>query len=318
MLAVILAAGGGTRLKPLTAQRSKAMLPVAGRPMVERVMEGLQAAGAERLILVAGPNDAEIEPYFRSAGWRERVAIVRQPRPLGMANALLQAATLIDGDFVLSACDNLLPEAEAAALLHTWRERPGLNGLLALLRLPPEKLASSSAVALDGEWVRRIVEKPAPGQAPSDIASLPLYIFSPALLEFLPLVQPSPRGEYELQDALQRLIDGPGRVAGWLASSRRTLTRPADLLALNLHYLEQMGAAALQIGSPAPGARLHPPLLIETGVEIGPGCTLGPGVYLERGCRVEAGAELRRCVVLRGGVVGEGEKREGEVITNES
>jgi dTDP-glucose pyrophosphorylase len=87
---------------------------------------------------------------------------------------------------------------------------------------------------MQGERVTRIVEKPAPGEVPGDLASLPLYLFTPALLDHLEAVCPSPRGEYELQDAIAGLIASGAEVDGILFSSRQTINSPDDLLTLNL------------------------------------------------------------------------------------
>ena len=101
----------------------------------------------------------------------------------------------------------------------------------------PEKTASTGIVAWHDGRIKRIVEKPQPEEAPSNISSLPLYVFSSKLLPHLANVQASPRGEYELQDAMQMLIDNDGGVTGVLTPSRRQLTNVDDLLALNSHFL---------------------------------------------------------------------------------
>jgi dTDP-glucose pyrophosphorylase len=77
-----------------------------------------------------------------------------------------------------------------------------------------ERVGETGVVEMDGPWIKRIVEKPLPGQAPSGISSLPLYCFSPRILDYVPDVRLSTRGEYELQDAIQMLIDRAGRVGG--------------------------------------------------------------------------------------------------------
>jgi dTDP-glucose pyrophosphorylase len=87
--------------------------------------------------------------------------------------------------------------------------------------------------------VIRIVEKPSPERAPSTVASIPLYCFSRRILEYLPAVARSRRGEYELQDAIQMLIEGGGHVQGEMIAGRLSLTRPADLLAINRHVIER-------------------------------------------------------------------------------
>lgn len=323
MQAVILAAGKGSRLHPITTNRSKAMLPILGKPIVERVMEDLAANGVDEFILVVSPDDRQITHHFRyDAELQAEVRFVYQPQRLGMANALSCAAPLIEGDFILSACDNLTSAEQVAALLEAWREPPPAAAVLALMRIPPEQVSSAGIVELDGEclhrhgWVTRIVEKPQPADAPSDIASLPLYCLPHCLLDYLPEVRLSPRGEYELQDAIQMLIERQGSVRGVILKSRLVLTSPADLLAINRHYLVE-GNHLPQIQPQRVGAntKLITPLYIETGVVIGRDCVIGPNVYIERNCNIGDGVRLRDAIVLRGTTVAPGADLRDQVVS---
>jgi len=168
----------------------------------------------------------------------------------------------------------------------------------------PERLGSVGIVEMDGPWISRIVEKPSPEKAPSNISSLPLYCFSPRILEYLPEVPPSPRGEYELQDAIQMIIERDGRVCGVTVESRLTLTSPADLLALNRHYLfngdNNPQLAPYRVG---PNTQLVTPLRIENGTIIGQDCSIGPNVYIERDCHIGDGVTISNAVLLREAVV---------------
>jgi bifunctional UDP-N-acetylglucosamine pyrophosphorylase/glucosamine-1-phosphate N-acetyltransferase len=315
MQGVILAAGQGSRLYPLTLTRSKAMLPILGKPIVERVMEGLWANGVDDFVLVVSPTDREIVEHFRcNSRLPADVRFAYQAERLGMAHALRQAAPLIEEDFVLSACDNLLSVAQTGALLRGW-EGGATAALLTLMPVEPERLGSVGIVELEGNRVTRIVEKPAPEEAPSNISSLPLYVFSRRLLDYLPRVTLSPRGEYELQDAIQMLIAAGERVEGVMVERRLTLTNAADLLAINAHYLTRDGAPPTSApGAAGPGTRLTTPLYIEEGVVIGADCSLGPRVYVERDCQIGDGVSLQDVVVLRGTVVPAGTHASGEVL----
>ncbi len=317
MQAIILAAGKGSRLHPITTDRSKAMLPILGKPIVERVMEHLSENGVEDFILVVSQDDIHITRYFRHESQIEAdVRFVYQPQRLGMADALRWALPLIHGDFILSACDNLTSKEHIARMLAIWQEEPRPNGVLTLMRVPPEQLSSTGVVTMHGSQVTQIVEKPAPGQAPSDIASLPLYIFSRAILDYLPEVSLSPRGEYELQDAIQMLIERQGGIRGLLVESRLTLTQPADLLNINRHYLVTgNNRPQLQPQTVGPDTRLITPLHIESGVVIGAGCTIGPNVYIERDCRIGDHANVHDAILLREAIVPEGAKIVDQVVS---
>lgn len=317
MQGVVLAAGHGSRLQPITLTRSKAMVPILGKPIVERVMEHLLANGIDDFVLVVSPDDRYISRYFRhESGIKADVRFVYQPQRLGMADALQQAAPLITDDFILSACDNLISPAYVGQMLETWRAEPQPNAVLALLPVEPQRRGSVGIVEVDGPWVTRIIEKPRPEEAPSDISSLPLYCLSRRILDYLDRVRPSPRGEYELQDAIQMLIENEGHVRGLMAPHRLTLTSPADLLALNRHYLlngnDQPQLAPYTVG---PNTRLVTPLRIEAGTVIGEGCTIGPNVYIERNCHIADGVTLRDAVVLRESTIVEGAVVQNQVVS---
>lgn len=319
MQAVILAAGRGSRLRHLTRTRSKAMLPVAGRPIVERVIDLLAVHGVEDLILVIHPDDEDIARHVQERAitpGRVRFACQRQRR--GMAHAVSQARPLIEGDFVLSACDNLVSPEDVGRLFAAWQDQPHPSAVLALLPVEPQRLGSVGIVEMDGPWVTRIVEKPPPDEAPSDVSSLPLYIFSPSLLDYLSQVPLSPRGEYELQDAIQMLIERQGRVRGVALRGRMTLTHPRDLLALNRHYLARQEPRLQVCASSGRGTTFAPPVLVEDGVEIGAGSAVGPSVYAEAGCSIGAGATVRDTVLLRDAVVPPGATVSGAVLPDES
>jgi len=314
MQAVILAAGMGTRLRPVTANRSKAMVPVLGLPLVERALLPFVENGVRDFVFVISPDDTEIESHFTERTSLDITArFVIQEERLGMAHALRQAAPLVDGRFAVSACDSMLDPAHVRKLLSVDDDA---DAVLSLLDVEPEKLCRSGVVELDGARIRRIVEKPSPENAPSNTVSLPHYVFSSRLLELLPSVQPSIRGEYEIQDAIQGLIDGDRMVIGVLADERFQVSSPEDLLELT-HQLFSDGSEPPRIGQAAVsrGLNLVEPHHIERGAMLGDDCQIGPEAFLESGCFVGDGAVVRRSVVLRGGRVARGETVVDRIVT---
>jgi len=317
MQGVILAAGKGSRLHPITIKRSKAMMPILGKPIVERVLESIQQSGVREFVLVVSRDDEEIVRYFREECRLDvEIHFVIQEERLGMADALACAAPLIHEDFVLSACDNLVAPTHVGDLVRAWQAQPEMQGLMSLRRVKREELSKLGVVVLEGERVVRIVEKPRPEEAPSDIASLPLYLFTPRLLDYLPEVSLSARGEYELQDAIQMLIDRDEGVYGLFTDGRLTLTGPEDLLAINRHYLteghDRPQLAPFTVG---PNTHLITPLRIEEGTIIGSDCVIGPRVYIERDCRIGNGVTIKDAVVLRGSVIEDHALIIGEVVS---
>ena len=230
-----------------------------------------------------------------------------------MAHALGLAAPNIEGRFLVSACDSLVDGAHVQALLAVSKEA---GAVLSLLDVEPDVVSKSASVELDGLVVRRIVEKPRLEAAPSYTVSLPHYVFSAQMLELLAEVQPSARGEYEIQDAIQKLIDDGGTVVGIRAAERRQVSTPEDLLALTKRLLreevEPTHIAPARVGA---GTNLVGPLRIEAGVVIGDHCEIGPDVYLESGSSVGNGAVVRESVVLRGAHVRDGQRVVVEILS---
>lgn len=324
MLAVVLAAGRGRRLQPLTKDRSKAMLPIAGAPMIERVLDQLAAGGATRFIVVAHPGMLDLLSGLRRSPWADRIQPVYQDQRLGTAHALECAKSQIRGrDAILVAsCDNLYPEGHVAALIERQRQDK-LDAALTLIAVTREEAPSTAIAFIRDDRVRRIVEKPNPEELPPPtepdrVLGVPcLYALSTHVLDYLPRVPISTRGERELPDALQLWIEDGGRVAGQPVETRMTLTGPDDLLAINRHVVrsEPLGAA-IQTHLPA-NVKVLQPVHIDPDVAVAAGCEIGPEVCLETGCSLGAGAVVRHAVVLQGGYVEAGQTVENAVIAQD-
>jgi len=301
MQTVILAAGKGKRLHPITTIRSKAMLPILGKPIVERVMEQFASAGLNDFILVISPEDNQITQYFqRESKIEASVRFVYQEKRLGTTHALRKAVPLIKGDFFLSACDNLTSHQHIGRMHKLWHSETRPNGILTLMKVELEQVVNTAVVTMERPLVTGIVEKPAVEEAPSQIASLPLYCFKKIILDYLPEVGVSQRGEYELQDAVQMLIEIDGMVHGLMIASRLELTNHADLLKINQHFFASGHEdTQLQPKSVGENTRLIPPLFIECGTVIGANCTIGPNVCIERDSQIGAGARIRDAILFQ-------------------
>jgi len=314
MQTVVLAAGLGTRLSPVTKDRSKAMAPVLGRPLVELAIEPWVSNGLEDVIVVIGPDDQEIRHHFtRETSLEIRVRFVVQEERLGMAQALAIAGPHLTRDFVLTACDSLIPRTHVSDLLKVHTKG---SAVLSLMEVAPELVCRSAAVDLLGDEVQWIVEKPGPEETPSNTVSLPHYILPHQVIDLLSELEPSPRGELELQSAIQGLIDAGGRVVGVRTGSRFQVSKPEDLLRLNLELLQsddEGGRVAAETVERS--TVLRQPVRVEEGVTLGRDCEIGPNVYLEGGCVVGDGTIIRDSVLLRGVSVPDHRLIEGEILS---
>ena len=296
--AVILAAGRGTRLKEVTATRSKALAPIAGKPIICRIIDSLQKAGITRFVVVGAPHDSELRALciaITSTTW------VTQQTPLGSADALRGVEALVPTNFLVCACDSLVPSHDIATLIE--KHSAESSATLSVIEVAPEtSLSARSVVTMQGDLITTIIEKPAPGERLSNLSSLPLYILTQEIFQEISSLPLSIRGEYELPDAFRALLTKGKTVKGVRAKERFDLTNKNDLLALNERFLVENSPTIQAHPSVIipPSTTLIAPVLIEEGVTIGVGTTLGPFVYLERGASISSHIRLSRTIVLRG------------------
>jgi len=226
MQAVVLAAGEGTRLRPLTETRPKALVEVAGKPILAHCLEQLAALGVDGFVVVVGYRAEQVIDYLGDEFRGIPVTYTYQRERLGLAHALLTAEEHVDGTFVLMLGDNVF-EANLDAVVA--RQRSGAVDAAFLVEEVPWADASRYGVCLTDEdgTVVGVVEKPA--DPPSNLVMTGFYTFTPAIFHACRLVQPSARGEYELPDAIGlllrsgRTIDAVG-MEGW----RIDVGYPAD------------------------------------------------------------------------------------------
>jgi NDP-sugar pyrophosphorylase family protein len=317
MQAVILAAGRGRRLKNLTDIRSKAMQPILGKPMIERVMHSIYQSEITDFITVIRPDDNELKHYLSARlSFPASIEFAYQSEPLGMADALKCARTQIQGNFILSACDNLLAEEEIEEFIKHWNQQYSLDALLTVMPVPDEQINKTGIVRIDQGRIVEIVEKPSIEEAPSNIASLPIYAFSQRILDYLDRVALSKRGEYELQTAIQHMLAESKIIEGFPVSTRLTVTSPENLLEVNLYFLRKKPQRnhnkASAIGD---NSHVHPPVYIEANVLIGRNCVIGPNVFVERGCTIKDGTIIKDSIMLTGAKTYRNQRVQNEVVT---
>lgn len=208
--AVVPVAGLATRLRPLTFGVPKALLPIAGRPVIRHIVDELAACGIERVVLVTGGGREAFEAQF--AGTRSpEIAYADQPRPIGMGDAILRAAPLLDGPFAIALGDALLGRGEPAHVLHRLASavEGGAAAAIAVEEVAPDRTDRYGIVVPAGEGdpfpISGLVEKPAPDAAPSRLAVAGRYVATAALLDVLRDAVPGAGGEVFLADALASL-----------------------------------------------------------------------------------------------------------------
>ncbi|NKE34796.1 sugar nucleotidyltransferase [Natronococcus sp. JC468] len=203
MQAVVLAAGKGTRLRPLTEDKPKALVEVDGKPLVEDVFDNLLAIGVDELIVVVGYRKEQLIERYGDAYEGVPITYAHQREQLGLAHAILRAESHIDDDFVLMLGDNVF-RGNLGDVVNRQREQRADAAFL-VEEVPDEEASRYGVLDTNGYGeIVEVVEKP--DDPPSNLVMTGFYTFTPAIFHACHLVQPSDRGEYELPDAIDLLI----------------------------------------------------------------------------------------------------------------
>ncbi|MCS6862968.1 MAG: sugar phosphate nucleotidyltransferase [Abditibacteriales bacterium] len=294
--AVILAAGKGTRLHPLTATRPKALMPLAGKPLLVHNIERVRDAGIDDItVVIDAESDAIPTALGDGAALNVRLRYVVQEQQLGTAHAVRVAADILnDGrPFMVTFCDNVT-FFPLKTLVDTYCSQPA-TATLALKPSPQPK--GGIAEVRDGRVVR-VQEGPTQWFSPLVMAGM--YIFAPPLWEALEHIPPSAQGEYYLPDAVQWLIDRGHRVTYCLCADwRLNVNRPEEMLAANHYLLEKQ---TTDLATP----NVTPPAFIGKNVTMAPDARVGPYVSIGDGCRIGAGATVADAILFEGVTVGDG------------
>ena len=203
MQAVVLAAGKGTRLRPLTEDKPKALVEVDGTPLIEDVFDNLVALDVEEIVVVVGHMKEQIIERYDDTYRGVPITYTHQREQNGLAHALLTAESHIDDDFILMLGDNVF-RANLGDVIN--RQQESRADAAFLVEEVPQEEASRYGVCDTNEYgeIIEVVEKPA--DPPSNLVMTGFYTFTPKIFHACHLVQPSDRGEYELSDAVDLLI----------------------------------------------------------------------------------------------------------------
>ena len=244
MKGLILCGGKGTRLRPLTFTRPKHLLPVANKPVLFYGIEAMIEAGITDIGVVVPPayREAFAAALRDGAPWNVAATLIEQPSPKGLADAVRTAESFVgEDDFMLYLGDNVI-DGPLAPLVERFQSGL-LEGLVSVS--PVERPERFGVVQLEGDRIVRLVEKPK--NPPSNLAINGVYLFRPSIFAAIRAIKPSARGELEITDAIQRLVDegyhlGVFRSPYWWKDTGLA----DDLLHCNRHYLEKLEGLRVQ------------------------------------------------------------------------
>ena len=315
MKAAILAAGEGVRLQPITATRPKHLIKVAGKPILAHCLNALKHAGVVEAVIVVHYMADAIRHYCGDGKkFGLKLEYAEQKALLGTGNAVSIVEPYMTGDFLLVNGDIMFTSESVknVADLHV-KDKPAVT----MAVVPVEKPENYGIVEVENDKnVTRVVEKPKREEAPTNLANAGIYAFSPEIFAKIKQTSATPRGEWEIPDALSQLIN-EGRpvlaikVPGtdWL-----DIGRPWDLLEANRWALERMkpkqlgliedGAhlvgpvAVAETARIRSGAYVEGPTFIDEECDIGPNCYIRPCTSVGKKTRIGNACEVKNSLIM--------------------
>jgi len=307
MKAVFLAAGEGQRMHPLTYTRPKVMLPIANKPILEHLLIETKAAGINEFIIIVGYHDEQIRKHF---GNGDRMGInidyVTQRKQLGTADALRMVEGMVDGNFLMMNGDNIVGQQDIKKLVDC------IDVTMSLVEV--KNTQNLGLVETDEDEVVRIYEKIEKPKPPSNLANAGLYLFTQAIFSAVSQTSTSTRGEYEITDSIQLLIDQGNTVSYQKIDYWLDLSYPWDLLPANeamLSSVELQNLGEVEdnvvikenvgIGKGTlvrSGSYVIGPAAIGENCDIGPNCFIRPYTSVGNGCHIGASVEVKNSIVM--------------------
>ncbi|MEO7994679.1 MAG: glucose-1-phosphate thymidylyltransferase [bacterium] len=314
MKGLILAGGTGSRLRPLTYTSAKQLIPIANKPILFYGIEFMREAGITDIGMIVGDTHAEIEAACGDgSALGVSLTYIPQSAPLGLAHAVKTAQGYIGTDsFCMYLGDNLLREGIAGVVRDY--QAASCDCMILLTKVPDPERFGVAELNADGS-VKQLVEKPK--EPKSDLALVGVYLFNETVFKACDAIKPSPRGELEITDAIQWLVENnysvrPSLVQGWWKDTGKK----ADLLDANRLVLERqvrdiagtvddahqvIGEVVIEQGATVTGSTIRGPAIIGAGARIenayiGPFTSVGP-LCLVRNCELEHSILLEGCTV---------------------
>jgi bifunctional UDP-N-acetylglucosamine pyrophosphorylase/glucosamine-1-phosphate N-acetyltransferase len=315
MKAVILAAGEGVRLQPITSTRPKHLIKVGGKPILEHCLNAVKTSGIEEALIVIHYMGDVIRQYFGDGEkFGLKIEYVEQKAVLGTSNAVNVVEPYVKDDFLLVYGD-LLFSAEAVKNVIDLHKKEKPAATMAVV--PVENPEDYGIVELEDEkHVKRIVEKPKHEEAPSNLANAGVYVFSTEIFDKVRETSASARGEWEITDAISQLSKEKKTVLAVKISQDDWIDigRPWDLLEANRWALMRMDhkvygyveSGAHLIGPVTvaetahirSGAYIEGPALIDEESDIGPNCYIRPYTSIGKKVRVGNACEIKNSIIM--------------------
>jgi glucose-1-phosphate thymidylyltransferase len=311
---LILSGGRGTRLRPITFTSAKQLVPVANKPVLFYGIEAMAAAGIREVGIIIAPETGDEIRAAAGDGsqFGVRITYIVQDEPAGLAHAVLTAEPFLgSAPFVMYLGDNLL-QGGMEELVQQFREGTA-EALILLTPVPDPQNFGVAELGAEGNVVRLVEKPPEPA---TDLALVGVYMFTAQIHEAARSIKPSARGELEITDAIQWLVDGgrrvePHVVRGWwkdtgrlddmLEANRLVLDVVERRIDGDLHESQVDGRVVIEAGARLERATVRGPAIIGAGAVVRD-AYIGPYTAVGRHCVIE-GAEVEHSILLEGSSV---------------
>lgn len=318
MKAVILTAGEGTRMRPLTTTRPKTMLITGGKPLIQYNIEALRDGGIKDITLVVGYKKEVIEEYFGDGSdFGVHINYAVQEGQLGTAHAIASAEKFIDESFIVLNGDIIVSYDLIRNLIEKYATRTSNNVKSVMTLIEVDNPSNYGIVSMMNDKIIDIIEKPEPEKAPSNLANAGIYLFSLEIFDAIRKTELSERGEYEITDSLDIELSEGWEILGLISNEKwMDVGRPWELLKANHDFLEHMPDdiqgeieenvtihGAVHLGKNSiirSGCYIQGPVFIGDNCDVGPNTFLRPYTCLCNDVDVGNAVEIKNSIIMDG------------------
>ncbi len=306
MKAVILAAGEGSRMRPLTYTRPKVMLPIVNKPILEHLIIEAAAADIRDFIFIVGYHDEQVRDYFGDGDkWQLKIEYITQRKPLGTADAVISVKAIVEGNFLVMNGDIIASRRDIKKLAARNNTTMGIRQV--------ENINGLGVVELEKDSLVNICEKT--DNPPSDMANTGLYLLTQDTFEAIAQTPKSVRGEYEITASLQLMLAqgkkiNYQRIEYWLDCSYPWDLLTANQALMDRHDIQNLGRIEdnavlhgdISIGRDTvirSGCYIIGPVVIGSNCDIGPNCYIRPFSSIGDSCRIGTAVEIKSSIIMK-------------------
>lgn len=316
MKGVLLTAGEGTRMRPLTLTRPKTMLGVGGKPILQYNLEALRDANVTDIIMVVGYKKEVIMDYFGDGSlFGVNITYVIQEERLGTAHAINYVRDEIESAFIVLNGDIIVDSILIRKLVAKFEANDNAASVLTLTEV--EDPSAFGVVEIESDRIKNIIEKPAPQEAPSNLINAGIYLFDKTIFDAIARTEKSERGEFEITDSLKIQMNEDKVVLGLKSDSKWIdIGRPWELLNINEYFINEMEEKIE--GEIEEGATIHGPIFLGKGsiirsgtyifgpIYIGENSDIGPNSYLRKFTYIGNNVNVGNAVEIKNSIIMDG------------